>query len=110
MHIAVFAANKCAPDGKRPRGYFAGSTATKHNSAGPAASDLGNGERLARQPLGPAILHLKEASFIPRKKKKPFMRLSPRGGAAARRPETITDYSGRANVITELVLSILLKR
>lgn len=69
MHIAVFAANKCAPDGKRPRGYFAGSTATQHNSAGPAASDLGNGERLARQPLGPAILHLKEASFIPRKKK-----------------------------------------
>lgn len=68
MHIAVFAANKCAPDGKRPRGYFAGSTATKHNSAGPDASDLGNGERLARQPLGPAILHLKEASFIPRKK------------------------------------------
>lgn len=69
MHIAVFAANKCVPDGKGPRGYFAGSTATKHNSAGPAASDLGNGERLARQPLGPAILHLKEASFIPRKKK-----------------------------------------
>lgn len=109
MHIAVFAANKCAPDGKRPRGYFAGSTATKHNSAGPDASDLGNGERLARQPLGPAILHLKEASFIPRKKN--LLCASHRAAVqTARRPETITDYSGRANVITELVLSILLKR
>lgn len=54
---------------KGPAAIFTGSAATKHNSAGPDASDLGNGERLARQPLGPAILHLKEASFIPRQKK-----------------------------------------
>lgn len=47
----------------------------KHDAAGPGASDLGNGQRLARQPLGLATLHLKEASFIC-EKKKPFMRLS----------------------------------
>lgn len=106
MHISELAANECGPDGKGLAATLQAALLPKHDAAGPGASDLGNGQRLARQPLVLTTLHLKEASFICEEKKPFYAPLS----AAARRPETITDYSGRANVITELVLSILLKR